>query len=140
VAEKPKTKPKKRQPGKAHPPEVQAQVMAMLLAGQGVLDVARELDLPKQTVSTIGARMARMDILRESRIETLLYEYLQENLTTLAAQSRFARTESWLKEHGPETLAVLHGVMADKTCKILAAIERARPAEELRRGAEPATA
>lgn len=113
--------------GKAHPPEVKASVMAALLAGQSVTEVAAEYAIPEGTVKTWRRQLRAENILdqpeKKDELGGLLIEYLRENLTTLAAQSRHARNPEWLQKQPASELAVLHGVIADKTVRLLAALE-----------------
>jgi transposase-like protein len=116
--------------GKAHSDEVRAQVMAALLAGQGVNEVAQTYNLPKQTVSRMKAGLSDADLgqvgtKKSERIEALLYDYLTANLSTLRKQTEVAGDTEYLKKQPASELATLHGVMADKAIRILEAAERA---------------
>jgi transposase-like protein len=117
--------------GKKHDDTTRAAVMAALLAGQSVDEVARQYNLPQQTVSEWKAQIdpARFGELRfkkETDFGELLAEYLEETIITLQAQARFFRNETWLKKQSASDLAVLHGVQTDKAIRILECAERAR--------------
>lgn len=113
--------------------ETRAAAMAALLTGQSVSQVAREYKLPKGTVSD-WKRKARARV-KQSRQESgvgpdptqkrslddMLLEYVEENLTTLKAQAKVFSDEEWLKRYPPSEAAVLHGVIADKTVRLLEA-------------------
>ncbi len=114
----------------AHDNEIKAQVMAALLAGQSVSSAAREYKIPKGTVS--GWRKEALVKMERSQvgedptqksvtIDDLLLDYVHVNLVTLRAQSEFFRDKEWLKQQPASELAVLHGVVADKTIRILEA-------------------
>lgn len=110
--------------------ETKAAVLAALLAGQGVGEVAKEYKIPKQTVSRWQSELSpdqlgQIGTKRAEVIEELLATYLRETLTTLIAQSRFFRNEKWLTTQPASDLAVLHGVQTDKAIRLLEAIERA---------------
>jgi len=107
---------------KEHSPEVKGQVMAALLAGQGVMDVAREYDLPASTVSR-WKKKAREEAGRTDDVGALLLEYLRENLVTLTAQAKRFRNPEWLEGQDASDAAVLHGVMTDKAVRLLEALE-----------------
>ena len=107
-----------------HSPEKQAAVIAALLEGQSVSAVAKEYKIPRSTVSRwksdkIGEQLQRPDV------SDLLLEYLTTNLATLKKQAVFFANIEWLEKQSASELAVLHGVMSDKTMRILEAYGRA---------------
>jgi hypothetical protein len=109
--------------------------MAALLAGQGVCEVAAELNVPKATVSRIKSQMApdqleQVGTKKQEDFGALLADYLRETIITLRAQTRFFRDESWLEKQSASEVAVLHGVCADKGLRLLEAIERSSQVEE----------
>lgn len=120
--------------GKRVGDEIQAQVMAALLAGQGVSEVAREFKLAKSTVSNwkkvLEAKIGQLEPKKVDDIEGLLIGYLKQNLTTLAVQSEFFRDRTWLQKQPASELAVLHGVIADKTFRIVGALESIQPKDQ----------
>lgn len=109
--------------------EIKAQVMAALLAGQAITAVAKEYELPRSTVGQWRQQLAkrvRIDAEQKSEkngptLDELLQSYVETNLVTLRAQSEFFRDERWLRQQSASELAVLHGVVADKTIRILEA-------------------
>jgi transposase len=115
--------------GIAHDDQTKAAVLAALLLGQSVSEVARTYKLPKKTVqdwnrqrSTAG--LCELDEPQKSAdIGDLISTYLRELLTTLAHQALLFRDVGWLRKQNAADLAVLHGVMADKTFRILEAVE-----------------
>lgn len=107
---------------KEHPPEVRAQAMAALLAGQGVTEVAKEYELPPSTVSRWKAK-ARKEAGRSDDVGALLLDYLSENLRTLRAQVVAFRDPEWLHAQEAHAAAVLHGVLTDKAVRLLEALE-----------------
>jgi transposase-like protein len=102
--------------------ETRAAVMAALLTGQGVAEVAREYRLPKSTVSRWKAA-AREGAGLSDDIGELLLGYMRENITTLTVQARHFRDPEWLHRWPAEQLAVLHGVLTDKAVRLLEAME-----------------
>ncbi len=128
---------KKAAKGKTVPKsaDVRAAVMAALLAGQGVTEVAEQLNVSKATVSRIKASISpdalkQLETKKEEDFGALLSDYLHETIVTLAAQARFFRDETWLSKQPAADAAVLHGVQADKALRLLEAIERANTVEE----------
>jgi len=110
--------------------EIKAQVMAALLAGQSVSSAAQQYKIPKGTVSSwrkVALRKAtdsRVDeaaTQKSTTLDDLLQGYVEENLVTLREQSVFFRDKQWLHKQPASELAVLHGVLADKTVRILEA-------------------
>lgn len=117
--------------GKKHDQDIQSQVMASLLAGQGVSEIAAEYKLPESTVrewrSTLTPeQVAELRAKKGERIESLLFNYLTQILATLEAQAKVASEREYILEQPAGELAVLHGVMADKGIRLLEAAERAR--------------
>lgn len=119
--------------GRKHGDEIQAQVMASLLAGQGVSEIAEQYNLPESTVrewrSTLtDEQFAEIRAKKGEKVESLLFNYLCQILTTLEAQAKVASEREYILEQPAGELAVLHGVMADKGIRLLEAAERARAA------------
>lgn len=105
-------------------PEVKAAVMAALLQGQSINSLAREYNIPTGTISNWNNRQGVPNNAiqkKQEEIGDLLTDYLRENLTTLKAQATFFRNEKWLVKQDASSNAVLHGVMADKSIKLLEA-------------------
>ena len=116
--------------GKKHSDEVRAQVMAALLAGQGVMEVASQYNLDASVVSrwknTLPSEQLQVIASKKGvRIEQLLFEYLTETLITLKKQTILVRESSYVTKQPAGELAVLHGVMADKAVRLLEAAHRA---------------
>ena len=110
--------------GKAHSDEVKAKVIAALLAGCGVVEIARELNLPQQSVSNYKRdipeeKLGELRHKKGERIDDLVYDYLVQNLETLRAQSKVVSDESYINQQPAGELATLHGVIADKTVRLL---------------------
>ena len=114
--------------GVAHSEENRAAVMAALLAGQRVSEVAAQFSIDARVVRRWRSGQLS-EVVRESRerIEGLCLDYLAENLATLKAQLVVAGNADYLKKHSAAELATLHGVLADKAFKILEALSAADP-------------
>lgn len=104
--------------------EVKAAAMAALLAGQSISAVARDYKIPKGTVSGWKKQASENsnNSTQKKEIGALLLDYLQTNLKTLKKQSEVFSNEKWLKQQHASELAVLHGVLADKTIRLLEAL------------------
>jgi hypothetical protein len=124
--------------GKATSDEVRAQVMAALLAGQGVTEIAEERSLPHQTVSDLKRALERefgeLRPEKKDEIGELLTGYVRANLNALRVQTEHAADTTWLKKQSASEVAVLHGVLADKLVRILEAAEAGREYAEQRGG------
>jgi transposase-like protein len=109
--------------------ETKSSVMAALLTGQSVSKVASDYNIPAGTVKSWKSRQMNGcnpigEVATEKKLEIgdLLIDYLRTNLTTLKKQSEVFQDEKWLKEQSASELAVLHGVIADKTIRLLEAL------------------
>jgi hypothetical protein len=111
--------------GVPHSDEIRAAVLASLLAGQSVGAIADEYQLPESTVRGIRDGEASREVVRAKKdsFGGLVADYLEESLITLKAQVVFARDTQYLRKQPASELAVLHGVIADKSIRILSAIE-----------------
>jgi transposase-like protein len=106
-------------------PEVKAAVMAALLQGQSINSVAREYDIPPGTISNWKNRdgVPKSGIQKkQEEIGELLIKLLHTNLVTLEIQSKFFQTEAWLNKQDAAGVAVLHGVVTDKSVRLLEAM------------------
>jgi hypothetical protein len=123
--------------GKPHDDQTKAAVIAALMAGQGVSEVAKSYDLPYRTVADWAESLDFAELRNKKATEfgSLVGEYLFENLTTLKAQVVHFRDKIWLQSQTASDLAVLHGVQADKAFRLLEAIERANAANAEERAA-----
>jgi predicted transcriptional regulator len=131
---KPTTRRRKSQRGKPHKDETKAQVVAALLLGAGVMEIAQELGIPHSTVSTYKAEIpaAKLDDLRRKkgeRLDELVYEYMVTSLQSLRKQAEVASDARYIQRQRAPELATLHGVMADKLLRLLEASTRARSNE-----------
>lgn len=110
--------------------------MAALMTGQSVSSLAREYHIPKGTVSgwkekafevaggvaTVATPSDPKKDAVKSDIGALLLDYLQAALRTLKSQVEVFGDREWLKKQPASEVAVLHGVIADKTVRLLEGI------------------
>jgi len=109
-------------------PEVKAAVMAALLTGQSISSVAKEYDIPKGTVSSWKNKKGSVKKATQKKadeIGVLLIDVLFTNLEAIKAQSEFTKDVQWLKKQTASDLAVLYGVMTDKSIRLLEAMSNA---------------
>jgi transposase-like protein len=104
----------------AHSDDIKAACMAALLAGQGVDAVSKMFKIPQQTVSDWkkACQSGKYGI-KKRAISEIVLGLLEENLETLRTQVVAFRNEKWLADQSASEVAVLHGVIADKTFRIL---------------------
>jgi len=110
--------------------EQKAEVMAALLAGQSVREVARQYNIPRGTIATWSASIDRKistDSDTKKEIGNLIVGYLAESLNTLRIQVRAFADEEWLHKQPASEVAVLHGVIADKAIRLLEALAGDEP-------------
>lgn len=120
--------------GKAHSDEVRAQVIAALLAGQGVTEVARAYKVPKATVSRIKneltpAQLEQVGTEKRERIGDLIEGHLSASLKAAATIARKTTDDAWLTKQNAADIAVFYGVLTDKAVRILEAAESANQSE-----------
>lgn len=107
----------------AHPPEIKAAVMAALLAGQGVTEVAATYNIPQQTVSDWAKNeIGEIRSKKGERIADLTFGYLEAILDGLTKQVQIVSTPEYISKQSAADIAVLHGVMADKGFRLLSAV------------------
>lgn len=109
--------------GKSHSQERKTQAIAMLMAGESVSDVARNLGLPDSTVRTWSRSLGDdFTMLRDKKgdkvvnlLEETLVKTIESNLDQLATFS----DREWLYKQSAGDMAILHGTLFDKACRIL---------------------
>lgn len=112
-------------------PETKAAVMSALMAGQALTKVAEEWNIPEGTIRSWKSRqyngesVAIVATEKKEEVGELLVSYLQANLDTLRKQSEFFGDKEWLQKQDASAVAVLHGVVADKTIRLLEAMNAA---------------
>jgi len=116
--------------------EVHAACVAALLAGQDITAVAGEYNVPEPTLRSWKHR-ARRDgadpIVPETdrtEIGQLLIAYMKDVIAAMRKQTVVFGDEEYLRKQPAGELAVLHGVIADKTVRLLEALEAGAEANE----------
>ena len=116
-------------PRKEHSPETRAAVMAALMEGQSLTQVAKEYKLPKTTVSNWkreAAAATQVPNEKRARITELLTGYLEDNLAALRAQAKVMGDPEWVRKQDANEVAVMHGIMTDKAVRLLEAMAGAQ--------------
>lgn len=110
--------------GQAHKDETRAQVIAALLAGQGVNEVSRQYSIPKATVSRIKNGLA-VEQLEHKKLSDLVEEHLTESLKAATAIAQKVSNDAWFFKQNAADIGVLYGILTDKSIRILEAAESA---------------
>lgn len=115
--------------GKQTDDPVRAAVMAALLAGQGVSQIARELKISKATVSriknTVGPKhLEQVETEKRDKITALIEAHLETALSSAnELAKKAASNKAWFAKQTASDIAVLFGVFSDKAFRILEALE-----------------
>lgn len=113
-----------------HDDATKAAVLAALLTGQSVAEVAKAYDVNPATVRSWksrqqnGASVAIVATQKKEEIGDLLFDYLQTMLRSLKVQAEHFGDKNWLSRQSADALAVLHGVSVDKAIRLLEALAR----------------
>lgn len=111
--------------GVPHPDDTRAAVLAALLAGQSIHEIATAYHLDRKTIREWWEASKREPVPLQKRPDVggLVAAYLSTALESLRAQAAFSADTSWLREQSAADLAVLHGVLCDKAFRIIEALE-----------------
>lgn len=105
--------------------QTKAAVMAALLAGQSISHVAKEYKIPKGTVAAWSRNLPRNHTVsseKRERIGGLIIDNLEAEMLTTIEMLNVFKDKEWLKKQSASELAVLYGVIKDKTFRILEAL------------------
>lgn len=103
--------------------ELRAAALAdVLLLGPGA--TAAKYDIPLGTLKTWQQQyqIIHDPSIKKGRVMALAASYLEANLQALIAQSYVASQPEYINRQAAEGLAILHGVMADKSVRLLEAL------------------
>jgi transposase len=110
---------------------IKASVSTGLAAGLSASDIAAQCNIPAGTIRSWKSRGidAAADALgRETRRRAgeLLAGYLADALAVLRNQLEVFCDQAWLEKQRASELALLHGTIADKTIRLLEALDAGR--------------
>jgi hypothetical protein len=128
--------------GVAHPPELRAQVVAAVLAGSSIAQVAREFGLNKSLVATWMERGEVRTVRTEKKtdLQLLIVHYLDVGFRAMISQAEVFADPDYCRSQDADKLAIAHGVLGDKlagvaaTAQALGLIGPAQPALDDRTG------
>jgi transposase-like protein len=119
--------------GQPYDDQKRAAVLAALLAGQSVSQVARDYSVSRAAVinwrDKSGIRPAPVTQQKADEIGALVSDVLTNLLTTVSVLAEHSRNEEWFNRQDAADVAVLAGVFTDKSIRILEALESAGIAE-----------
>lgn len=123
---------------KDYSPEVKAQVMAALLAGQSASSVAKEFGIPRGTVISWQTRNVRPILesvatdasdasqKKQQEVNELVLDLLIAQLKSQISMAEHAGDKKWLTQQDASAVAMLMGVGNDKVFRLLQALEDGR--------------
>jgi transposase-like protein len=107
--------------------EKAAALADVLLMGPGA--TAAKYSVPLGTLKTWQREyeIVHDPSVKKGRIEVLVMTYLEASLQALSAQAYVASQPEYIERQPAGELAILHGVMADKSVRLLEALSRRQP-------------
>jgi hypothetical protein len=107
-----------------------AQIITCLAAGKAIEETAAELDISITWVRRVRDNLpedfiAQFTQAKSKEISALIEQGLRAQLEAMTDLVKVTEDEVWLKKHTASELAILFGVISDKTLRAFAAIERA---------------
>lgn len=110
--------------GKAHSPETKSAVIAALLAGQGVNEVAASYGLDSGLVSRWKSaipesQLQQVAVEKKERLVDLIESHLIASLKGAAKCAEQAHNDDWRNKQSAENLAVFYGVLSDKSIRLV---------------------
>jgi len=108
--------------------EEKGAVMAALLEGQSISKVAEAYQIPRGTVAAWAGQVRGegysnpVATSKKERIGELIVENLEASLEATKAMAHVFADKEWIKKQNAAEIAVLYGVIQDKTFRILEAL------------------
>lgn len=120
-----------------HSNEVKAAAVAAVLAGESVSSVAKQFGVSRAAIvewrdkTGITGEVTPVAQQKKHDLGMQVYGLLEDSIAHLRFQLRVTADEEWIKRQTANDLAIYHGVIADKTVRLLAAF---RPPDDDSRG------
>jgi transposase-like protein len=117
---------------KEHPVETRAAVLAAIASGQSINSISQQFGISRRTITgwRDQAQLPTVAQQKKQEIGQKVYELLEDYIETLRVQVRVTRDEAWIKRQSAGELAILHGVLSDKSVRLLAAFRPAAESDE----------
>ncbi len=117
--------------GKPISDEKKAVVLAALLTGQGVNEVAAAYKVPASSVSRLKKaipqeKLAQVGIQKGENIASMISANLEGSFTAIKNILKVTENAEWLNKQPASELATFLGVTSDKVFRVLEAIENAQ--------------
>jgi len=130
--------------GKRLAPDLRGQVEALLITGNTASYVATQTGGPYRTVAHIAAQLRDRIAEAGTDYQRLTHDYLVEAMNAQIDMLATLSDGAWLRQQNARQLGTLLGVLADKSFRLLAALEPATGDGDGRdtgahQGARPAT-
>lgn len=87
----------------------------------------KSLERPGSDLLTMGD--ATLISVKKQRIGALMLEYLEASLNALAAQAYVTSDPNYIAKQPADQLAILHGVIADKSIRLVEALHRSESSD-----------
>jgi transposase-like protein len=127
--------------GVAHPPEFRAQVVAAVLAGESISEVARRFGVDKSSVIRWAAAMQPVEptVARtREALSELIWDAVAETLKSLIARAAVTGQADWIEKQSAADLAQLGATEWDRIIRMVSGF---RPVDDEPDGLpEPAAA
>ena len=113
---------------KDYDPQTKAAALAAIVTGESLSSVSKRLGISRTTLKRWrdGEHLPAPSMTGHQKRQELgeqLFGYLQESITTLEFLVKFTRNEKWLTRQSASDVAVLYGVLTDKSVRLLAALQ-----------------
>jgi transposase-like protein len=121
--------------GVPHSPELRAQVVAAIIAGATVAQVAQRFGLRKQTVSewlqSEEVRTVRTTRERSPEVlEAMIFDLVAEHITTIRAQLQATASAAYVQGQSAGDVAALLGTERDTLIRLLAGFRPIDPSPD----------
>lgn len=108
--------------------ETKARAVGLMIAGSPYIEVTKTTGVPKTTLqhwfAEIGPEQYTKAREGQKSLVDLIEELARENFTTLIEQSKLARNAEWFNRQNAADIAVLQGVMTDKTVRVVQQLQQ----------------
>lgn len=110
-----------------HDDATKAAVLAELQLATPIKTLARKYGITANTIrrwrSDAGLTEPGVTPEKKEELGAAVLDYIYATLKTLKIQAEFFGDPAWLREQGAASIYLLHGVLADKAIRLLAAIQ-----------------
>lgn len=127
--------PERKGPGtsKGYPVEIRWAAIAAILAGETQERIAQLFDIDQSTVSrwkkNIREELANMATEQREQIEINIFITIVKTQHAIQAQLNVFSDPQWLKRQSAAELGILHGILHDKSIRLLEALSPAESSQ-----------